>query len=88
MTKIISFANRKGGVGKTTSAINVGAGLALIEKRVLLIDLDPQGNLSQSMLNEPPTNTIFTLIMGECALKDATVKVRDNLLLIPCNPSF
>lgn len=86
--KILSFANRKGGVGKTTSALNVGAGLALQGKKVLLIDLDPQGNLSQSMLSEAPKNTIFTLVMHECSLKEAVFKIRNNLLLIPCNTNF
>ena len=49
MGKVISVSNHKGGVGKTTSAINIGAGLSLLGQRVLLIDLDPQANLSISL---------------------------------------
>lgn len=56
MTKIISISNHKGGVGKTTSVVNIGHGLARKGKNVLLIDLDPQGNLSQSLLENYGTN--------------------------------
>ncbi len=88
MSIIISFANRKGGVGKTTSTLNIGAALALRGKKVLCIDLDPQANLTQALLKKPPKNTIFTLLMQECTLPEALCTPQENLLLIPANNTF
>jgi chromosome partitioning protein len=69
MSKVISISNHKGGVGKTTSTINIGAGLAGLGKKVLLIDLDPQANLSQSLrLSEDEAN-IYQAIKGERPLQ-------------------
>lgn len=86
--RIITFTNQKGGVGKTTTSLNVGAALALQGHKVLLVDLDPQGNLSQSLLPHAPDDTIFTILLKECELKDVVHPVSENLFLIPCNSKF
>ena len=68
MATVISLLNHKGGVGKTTSAINIGAGLVELGQRVLLIDLDPQANLSLSLGIPRQAVTIYEAIMGESDL--------------------
>mgnify|MGYP001034632352 CR=1 FL=1 len=88
MARCITFTNQKGGVGKTTSVLNIGASLANRGYKVLLIDLDPQGNLSQSFLKEAPKDTIFTILMKECSMEDVLLQVKKNLLLVPCNSKF
>ncbi|MCK5768294.1 MAG: ParA family protein [Candidatus Atribacteria bacterium] len=82
--KIIALINQKGGVGKTTCAINIGAGLNMLNKRVLLIDLDPQAHLTYS-LGLPAhelKNTVYELLKGNVNLKDTIVK-RNGLSLVP-----
>jgi chromosome partitioning protein len=71
---IISLLNHKGGVGKTTSAIGIGAGLVELGKRVLLLDLDPQANLTLSLGIPRQKSTIYEAIRGEAALEPYTVK--------------
>ena len=68
--KIIVFANQKGGVGKTTTAVNVGAFIAEEGKRVLLIDFDPQGNMSSSVGSDKDKPGIYEVITGNLSLKD------------------
>ena len=71
---IISLLNHKGGVGKTTSAINIGAGMVELGKRVLLVDLDPQANLTLSLGIPRQAATIYESLRGESELKPFTAK--------------
>jgi len=84
MSKIIAIANHKGGVGKTTSVVNIGAGFVNMGKKVLLMDLDPQANLSQSLGITDPEITISD------SLREASpflqpINIYENLDLIPSN---
>jgi chromosome partitioning protein len=74
MGLVISLLNHKGGVGKTTSAINIGAGLAKLGKRVLLIDLDPQANLTLALGVPRQPYTIYEALRGESELIPANMK--------------
>jgi chromosome partitioning protein len=81
MSKVISISNHKGGVGKTTSAINIGAGLNLLKKKVLLIDLDPQANLSQSLGLINQDRNIYGALRGEYKLQP--IEILKGLDVIP-----
>lgn len=74
MGTVISFLNHKGGVGKTTSAINVGAGLVELGKRVLLVDLDPQANLTIALGIPRQKSSIYEALRGESELVPYTCK--------------
>jgi chromosome partitioning protein len=81
MGRIIAISNHKGGVGKTTSTINIGAGLALKNKKVLLIDMDPQANMSQSLGIFNPAAGMYEFMKGSRSLEP--IKIRKNLFLAP-----
>ena len=88
MGRIIAIANQKGGVGKTTTAINLSACLAESGKKVLTIDTDPQGNTTSGLGvdKDELKNTVYELMLDECTIKESLVKTEfENLDLIPSN---
>ena len=88
MGRIIAIANQKGGVGKTTTAINLSACLAEKEQHVLVIDIDPQGNTTSGfgVDKESLEDTIYELILGESDLDKCLIEnVVDNLDILPSN---
>jgi chromosome partitioning protein len=91
MVRTISVANQKGGVGKTTTAVNLGASLAAAERRVLVIDMDPQGNLS-SGLGYPKGDVerhIYHVLTGQHSIVDVMVPGEiDQLSVVPAHPDL
>jgi len=81
MSKIISISNHKGGVGKTTSVLNIGAGLSRLGKKVLLIDIDPQCNLTMSLGISDPEFNIYGAMRGDYPLQP--ISVLKKLDIIP-----
>lgn len=88
MGKTIAIANQKGGVGKTTTAVNLSAAMASFGKKILVIDTDPQGNMTSGfgVDKNDVENTVYELLLGDCSVEETIIKnVIDNVDLISSN---
>lgn len=83
MTRIIAVMNQKGGVGKTTTTINLGHALALIGQKVALLDMDPQGQVSTSYGYDNDLPGLDEVLLNDVSIDEVCLEARDNLVIVP-----
>ncbi len=91
MAQIVAVVNQKGGVGKTTTTVNLGAGLAMLERRVLIFDFDPQSNSTRGLGfgPDPDRPSVYDVLGGEADLADILLPTEvERLKLAPCEPDL
>ena len=91
MSKVIAISNQKGGVGKSTTAINLSASIGIMKKNVLVIDMDPQGNTTSGLGIDRNDDiyTVYDLLIDECSADDCIIKTEyRNLSVIPSNSNL